>query len=269
MNTPMVSVIMPVYNAHLYVAKAIESVLQQTYRDFELILIDDGATDGSAEICDHYAAQDSRIVLIHEENGGICKARNVGLKRARGKYIAFCDHDDLYMPQYLEKAMDAAIKEKAELVKFAYRSEYSIDGKITNVFEDPVPNIKLSVTDVLKKPYELFDLTKRVLWNGLYKREIIANYRILFDESILAGMEDFLFNINFLSHINEIVYIPDKLFTHYCRSGQSTSSKYSENRLKNIIRVKGKEIEFITSETSEGGGYNRKSSSGKHTSIYL
>ena len=78
MATPTVSVIMPVYNAHLYVAKAIESVLQQTYQDFELILVDDGATDGSGEICEKYAAQDDRIVLIHEENSWICKARNTG-----------------------------------------------------------------------------------------------------------------------------------------------------------------------------------------------
>lgn len=119
MATPTVSVIMPVYNAHLYVAKAIESVLQQTYQDFELILVDDGATDGSGEICEKYAAQDDRIVLIHEENSGICKARNTGLKHAQGTYIAFCDHDDLYMPQYLEKAVSSAIKENADLVKFA------------------------------------------------------------------------------------------------------------------------------------------------------
>jgi len=90
----------------------------------------------------------------------------------------------------------------------------------------------LSVTDVLKKPYELFDLTKRVLWNGLYKREIIANYRILFDESILAGMEDFLFNINFLSHINEIVYIPDKLLLITADPGKAHHLSTVENTVK-------------------------------------
>ena len=248
MATPAVSVIMPVYNAYLYVAKAIESVLQQTYQDFELILVDDGATDGSGEICEKYAAQDDRIVLIHEENGGICKARNAGLKHAQGTYIAFCDHDDLYMPQYLEKAVSSAIKENADLVKFAYRSEYSNDGQVTNVFEDPVPDAKLSVADVLQQPYELFDLTRRVLWNGLYKRDVIVNNRLQFDESILAGMEDFLFNIEYLSHISDVVYIPDKLFVHYCRSGQCTSSKYSENRMRNIVRVKHEELEFAISK---------------------
>lgn len=82
-NTPMVSVIMPVYNARKYIESTIESVLNQTFTDFELILIDDGATDGSGEVCDTYASMDKRIVLIHQANGGICKARNAGLAVAK------------------------------------------------------------------------------------------------------------------------------------------------------------------------------------------
>lgn len=249
MEKPVVSVIMPVYNARMYVAKAIESVLRQTFHEFELILIDDGATDGSAEICEKYAKQDSRIVLIHEENGGICKARNTGLKTAKGTYIAFCDHDDLYMPQYLEKAVEAIQKSGAGLVKFAYRSEYSCGGKITNVYEDSVPDVTLKADAILQEPYDLFDLTRRALWNGLYVRKVILDHEVMFDETLRAGLEDFLFNIEYLSYIKEVIYIPDKLFIHYCRSGQSTSAKYSENWMENVARIKRAEIKFIVSNS--------------------
>lgn len=243
--TPTVGVIMPVYNAHLYVAKAIESVLQQTYQDFELILVDDGATDGSAEICNHYAAQDGRIVLIHEENGGICKARNVGLKRARGKYIAFCDHDDLYMPYYLEKATQAIKASGADMVKFAYRSEHSEKGKVTSIYEEPIPDVEYNVDQLVKENYELFDIVRRALWNGLYKSSTIRIYDITFEENVRAGMEDFIFNFEYLSHIKSIKMIPDQLFIHFVRKEQSTFEKYSFDRLEDIVFSKHKEQELF------------------------
>ena len=233
-NTPMVSVIMPVYNARKYIESTIESVLNQTFTDFELILIDDGATDGSGEVCDTYASMDKRIVLIHQANGGICKARNAGLAVAKGKYIAFCDHDDLYQPQYLELSVDAAEKKQADLVKFSYRSECSYNGVILSSLEDPIPNGVFLVEDLVLNDYELLNKAIRVLWNGLYKTEVIKNNGLKFNEKIHAGMEDFLFNIQLLQIISKIVFIPQTLFYHYSRLEQSTSEKYSESRLTDI-----------------------------------
>ncbi|SEI84028.1 Glycosyl transferase family 2 [Propionispira arboris] len=114
----LVSIVMPIYNAEKYVSQAIDSVLNQTMTDFELILINDGSTDKSAEICASYARNDQRITLIHQKNGGICSARNKGLTLARGEYIAFIDNDDVYLPDLLEENYILAKKYNADILKY-------------------------------------------------------------------------------------------------------------------------------------------------------
>lgn len=115
---PAISVIMPVYNSENYLRSAIDSVLNQTFRDFELILIDDGSKDGSGAICDEYGDKDSRVVVVHQENTGLCGARNRGLTMAQGEYLTFIDNDDLYMPTLLEDNYKLAVKHHAGMVKF-------------------------------------------------------------------------------------------------------------------------------------------------------
>ena len=101
----MVSVIVPVYNAEKCLPRCVESILSQTYKDLEIILVDDGATDDSPRICDDYAVKDSRIKVIHQKNGGISNARNTGLKNAKGDYIQLVDHDDVIHPQMVKKLL--------------------------------------------------------------------------------------------------------------------------------------------------------------------
>ena len=104
-----ISMIMPVYNSEDYLASAIQCVLNQTMKDFELILVDDGSTDKSGEICDSFAKRDSRIVVIHQKNGGICRARNKGLEAANGEYVAFMDNDDEIAKTNLKMLNDHAL----------------------------------------------------------------------------------------------------------------------------------------------------------------
>ena len=101
-NMPFVSIIIPVYNSQKYLKTTIESLLSQTYRDFEIILVDDGSTDTSGELCDDLVLTDSRVSVIHKTNGGVSDARNVGIERAKGELIWFVDHDDFVFPDYLE-----------------------------------------------------------------------------------------------------------------------------------------------------------------------
>ncbi len=101
MSTPKISVIVPVYNVERYLPRCIDSILAQTFTDFELLLIDDGSKDSSGEICDEYASKDSRVRVFHKENGGVSSARNLGLDNARGEWIAFCDSDDWVKPEFL------------------------------------------------------------------------------------------------------------------------------------------------------------------------
>ena len=111
MKNPLISVIMPVYNPGRYFRAAVDSVLAQTLTDFELLLIDDGSTDGSGAICDEYAARDLRVRVKHGRNGGICASRNAGLDLAQGDWLAFCDHDDCVEPDWLATLHEAAERE--------------------------------------------------------------------------------------------------------------------------------------------------------------
>lgn len=107
----MISIIIPVYNVKLYLDNCIQSVIQQSYTDFECILVDDGSTDGSSEICDQWAEKDNRIIIVHQPNGGVSSARNKGLEQAKGEYICFIDSDDWVDVDYLS-AMINNLKEK-------------------------------------------------------------------------------------------------------------------------------------------------------------
>ena len=117
-NSIKVSVIMPVYNSGEYLKTAVDSILSQSLKEIELILVDDGSTDGSSERCDEYAAKDSRVVVIHQKNGGICNARNAALKIAKGEYIGFSDHDDEYLPGLLEDNYSICVNNNLDFVKF-------------------------------------------------------------------------------------------------------------------------------------------------------
>ena len=97
---PELSIIVPVYNVALYLNRCVDSILNQTYSDFELLLIDDGSTDISGVICDEYAVSDNRVKVIHKDNGGVSSARNVGINNSQGKYIMFCDSDDFVHPSW-------------------------------------------------------------------------------------------------------------------------------------------------------------------------
>ena len=116
---PVISIIIPVYNSERYIHRCIDSILRQTYQDYELILVDDGSTDRSGEICKSYANEDNRIIVIYQKNAGVSSARNAGLAIAKGKYITFCDSDDELLPDYLAVMINEP--EEAELVIAGYR----------------------------------------------------------------------------------------------------------------------------------------------------
>ena len=113
-----ISVIMPVYNSGEYLKTAVESILSQSLREIELILVDDGSTDGSSERCDEFATSDERVKVIHQKNAGICAARNVALRIAKGEYLAFSDHDDEYLPGLLEDSLNFALENHLDIVKY-------------------------------------------------------------------------------------------------------------------------------------------------------
>ena len=154
-NKIKVSVIMPVYNSGEYLQTAVDSILSQSLKDIELILVDDGSTDGSSEKCDEYAKKDKRVVVIHQKNGGICNARNAALKIARGEYIGFSDHDDEYVPGYLEHAYNDAILNNADLVKVGKREYIILGGKVLRTKQSNLPSRVYHQEDIKKEYFDL------------------------------------------------------------------------------------------------------------------
>lgn len=225
-----VSIIMPVYNAVQYIDTAITSVLSQTYTNFELIIVDDGATDGTSEICKNYSIQDARIKYIRQSNGGICKARNKGIELATGKYIAFSDHDDEYQPDYLELMVKKAVDDDLDIIKCGvYFDETYSDGKRI-VREETFKEEIWSQKDLVKR-YISLPVAFGGVWNTLYRASILQMNGIRFPEFIYHGQEDFYFNTELILYINNIGFINKCLYRHYRRLSQSTSAKFYEDRI--------------------------------------
>lgn len=225
--TTEVSIIMPVYNTGEILRIAVDSVLKQTFKNWELLLIDDGSNDESPIICDNYAARDSRIKVYHKSNGGICDARNYGIAKAIGKYVAFCDHDDEYHPLLLEETIAALKNSNADFAKFRYKEINN--NKVAYILPQWEETLYYSdnVCDIILKLISKGYFS--TIWSCVYKRDMLMKAKVLFDTSFKHGGEDFDFNIRMFSSINSIVLLPDILYTHYVRDALSTSAKIYED----------------------------------------
>lgn len=233
---PKISIIMPVYNSGEYLKTAVDSILNQSLKEIELILVDDGSTDGSSERCDAYARQDNRVVVIHQKNGGICNARNAALKIARGEYIGFSDHDDEFETEAFEQAYKMAVDKNADLVKFR-KDELIIRGdKIirtkTSHFETQVMDRENIISHIfyLKDVYVL-----NCVWDGIFKKQLFEN--IKFDETYKSGGEDIAIMYDIIVKVNRLVLINKIFYHHYIRRGFSTSSKFNLNNIESKKRL--------------------------------
>lgn len=231
------SIIMPVYNSGIYLYKAVDSILSQSLKDFELILVDDGSFDGSGQVCDKYAIQDDRVKVIHQKNGGICNARNAALKIAIGEYIGWADHDDEYLPEAFEKAYLEAKRTNADLLKYS-KKYICVNGQmIVRNVSFSLPYHTYQGTETKNAYLDLYDASPfSCIWDGLYKHEIISKHDLKLDESFKHGGEDVDFNLNFLKFVNILTTIPDVLYLHYVRTSLSTSAQFHESSLETIRR---------------------------------
>ncbi len=230
---PKVSVIMPVYNSEQFLCMAVDSVLNQTFTDFELLLVDDGSKDNSGAICDEYAQKDARVKVIHRENGGICAARNTGMKAAVGEYLAFIDNDDEYLPNLLEENYALAKQYDADVVKYGYQVEETFkDGYVDNRRQVAKELVVIS-PDKLAECYALCKNSGafNMIWNGLYKQTFLKEKQLAFNEQCKLGYEDWIFNSLLYSQIGKMVLNPSVAYIHYQREGFSTSKKYNDNQL--------------------------------------
>lgn len=241
---PKISIIMPVYNAHDFLNDTISSILNQTFEKFELIIIDDGSSDDSGIICDKYAEKDSRIRVIHKQNEGICKARNLGIQLAKGEYIGFSDHDDILSSRLLEDNYRLITEYNADWVKFGkieyiYRGQSLIKKKSSN-FESRV----YYANELLRQIIELRrkDLLTYV-WDSFFRRSIIKEFGLTFDEKFKLGNEDIDFCQRYVRNCSKLVVNDKNYYHHYTRIGISTSSKFSMKKIESYLYLGKKSLD--------------------------
>lgn len=222
---------MPVFNAGQWLERCLKSILNQTYDDFEVIMVDDGSTDGSDVICDKFAKRDHRFKAFHIKNGGVSSARNFGLSQCNGEWIAFVDADDILPPDSLRERVTAAIKYNVDLV-ICNITEVMCDGcEIMRYY--PFSNLQIfSREDVIYKilPYAL--LPNNFFGgccNKLYKRSIFVNNSITFPRRQRA--EDWVVNISYLENANSAVALTYTAY-YYLRNSTSAMSKPYANQIE-------------------------------------
>lgn len=218
---PKVSIIVPVYKAEAYLHRCVDSILDQTFTDFELLLIDDGSPDRSGEICDEYAQKDSRIRVIHKENGGVSSARQRGLDEAVGEYTIHADPDDWVEPNMLEELYKKAKQDDADIVICDYFN--NIGTKQTICRQCPS---SLEPKQVL---IELFQQLHGSCWNKLARRVCYKQYGIEFPRGI-NYCEDLFTWVQFLSHKEVKVAYLNKAFYHYFDNPESITRRYQRSQ---------------------------------------
>lgn len=219
MNSPLVSVIIPVYNTEKYLKKCVESVLNQTYRNLEIWLIDDGSTDSSPKICDEFAQRDERIHVIHKENAGQGIARNLALDKCSGDFISFVDSDDWVQPEFIDKLLSALLENKADIAVCGYQA---FTGLRTAEIRRTQCLLECS-HDIFKKMLQTPDITT-MSWDKLYSRKCFQGLRY----PAVRANEDAYLIYEMMQNCEKMVIINECDYVQLIRPGSTEQSAFSE-----------------------------------------
>lgn len=212
---PLVSIIVPVYNAEIFLNKCIDSILTQTYRNIELLLIDDESKDNSGKICDEYASLDKRVRVIHKVNTGVAATRNIGLEEATGEYISFVDSDDYIAPNMLEVLVSKACEYDSDIVMCKYFIDRSGEISCSSMrYEEVYDGEEKIKNGLLYLYYTDYHNGLYSLWNKLIKKSVYSTNSISFDSTLKRG-EDAWFVFQCLKHCSRIDFIPEPLYYYY------------------------------------------------------
>ena len=223
----MVSVIVPVYKVEPYLDRCVRSILAQTYRDLEIILVDDGSPDRCGEMCDQYAALDGRVRVIHQNNAGQAAARNAGLEECHGEYVSFVDSDDEIDPRMIS-ILESAIRQGAYDLAICGFKRFNPEEELRPFLLKTLETRELTSSEIWQ---EVFGRLNNAAWNKLYRREVIGELR--FAAGLIHG-EDLIFNLQYIAGCKKAVMTDAPLY-HYCvRSGSITKSGFRENRFDEI-----------------------------------
>lgn len=235
---PQVSIIVPVYNAQEYLSRCVDSILNQEYQDFELLLVNDGSTDGSAALCDSYQEKDERVRAVHKENTGVSHSRNLALDEAQGTYIQFLDSDDWITPDATKLLVRSMEEYRCDLVIADF---YRVAGERLShkgdIEEEGVMSRQEFAAHMIENPADFY---YGVLWNKMFRREIIEHFHIRMDTSI-SWCEDFLFNLEYIRHAHSFYALQAPVYYYLKRKGSLVSQGLSIN---NTIRMKINVFEY-------------------------
>ena len=238
-----VSIIVPIYNVERYLDRCMQSLLHQTLHDIEIILVDDGSPDQCPRMCEEYAQQDSRIKVIHKENGGLGFARNAGLEIATGEYVAFCDSDDFVEENMYEKLYEEAISSDADVVFSNFfteskRGKWIASQEVKERTKWKGKEIEEFMLDmVASAPYVKQERKYQMsVWHSIYRKSILEDHHIRFYSEREVLSEDFPFQMEYLKHAQKVVYLP-QAFYHYCSNETSLTHSFNPDKFQRIQKL--------------------------------
>lgn len=228
-NNCLISIIIPAYNVELYIDQCIKSILQQTYQNIEVIIIDDGSTDQTPQMCDNYSAQDSRVKVYHQENAGQAAARNFALTMAKGEYIIYIDCDDYVSLDYIENLFNYMVKYEADIVQ-CYAQKFWDDGKKELLkISETTPQV-YNASEALKE----FCYQRKFYaapWAKLIRRELMEG--LAFPENM--GYEDMAIMYKLIGKVNKIVLLPKILYFYRQHNASTMHNTFSKKKIDRII----------------------------------
>ena len=222
-----ISVIVPIYKVEKYLNKCVESIVGQTYADLEIILVDDGSPDSCPTLCDTWASKDSRVKVVHKENGGLSDARNAGLSVATGEYISFIDSDDWIEPNFLQTLFDAMQKTDAGIADCATRlvDEEGKELSVRGVNEDETLDTVPALVRLVKE-----DRVYQTVWNKLYRRAVIGDIR--FEKG--KYNEDDYFTYQIFDRAKKVAIVAKPMYNYLQRGGSIMGVGYNPRRLEGL-----------------------------------
>ena len=224
---PLISVIIPVYNVEKYIKRCLDSVINQTYENLEIILVDDGTPDNSGVICDEYAKKDERIKVIHKENGGLSSARNAGLDIAKGEYISFIDSDDYISDNFIERLYENLSENGAEIAQCGFKRTAKDSEEKDSVSE----SVKIySGVEMLGHIHDEKGAETVVVWNKLYKAELFCDVRF----PVGKIHEDEATTYKIFYKVKKVAMFDDKNYFYFFNENSITNKAFSLKKLDYI-----------------------------------
>ena len=254
MNNTLISVIVPIYKVEPYIRRCVESIIAQTHKCIEIILVDDGSPDNCGAICDEYACLDNRIIVIHKKNGGLSSARNVALDIAKGEYLMFVDGDDWVEPNFCATALKLALDNDVQVVSFGYNKVYyDKDYKPTGIVQKMAPsescimNASDAVRHIITKDFVMYNF----VWNKLYKRSLWCD--IKFPEGKLY--EDQFVTYFIIIKAGKVYVTPEVLYNYIQRSDSIMKMIYTPKAIADRFSILQDRLNVIRNYCPENEPY--------------